>query len=121
MKKNIQKLNKREFLIGIVCILVGMLITYLLIGNDVKNQKKLTSRILNNSIQSMEASKKMADSCADAYHTATTCVTNLKTCDIKEQAEKLDGFNEIRKHADQQIDWMNQDMKRIIEEVKINR
>ncbi len=117
MKKNIQKRNKRELIIGISCILIGAIITYLLIGNKIKEQKNLTSRILKNSIQSMEASNELANSCADAYKTATACVTNLQSCNILEESKKLDEYNTRRKHADTIIDWANKDMKQIIEEV----
>jgi hypothetical protein len=88
MKKNIQKLNKRELIIGTSCLLIGVIITYLLIGNKVNEQKKLTSRILKNSIQSMEASNELANSCADAYKTATACVSNLQSCNITEESKK---------------------------------
>lgn len=121
MKKNTQKLNKRDLIIGISCILIGVVFTYLLVGNQIKEQKKLTSRILKNSIQSMEASNELANSCADAYKTATTCVSNLQSCNVTEESKKLDEYNTRRKHADTIIDWANQDMKEIIEEVSANR
>jgi len=121
MKKNTQKLNKRDLIIGISCILIGVVFTYLLVGNQIKEQKKLTSRILKNSIQSMEASKEMADSCTQAYNTATACVSNLQSCNLTEETKKLDEFNTRRKHADTIIDWANEDMKKIIEDVSSNR
>ena len=68
----------------------------------------------------MKASQELANSFSDAYNAATACVSNLKTCNLEEQGKKLDEFNARRKNADQQIDWMNQDMTKIIEEVSTN-
>ncbi len=117
MKKTIQKISKREIAIGIFCILVGMLITYLLIGNDVKSQKKLTSRILTNAVQSMEASQSLAESCSEAYNTATACVSNLSTCNTQEETKKLDAFNIKKEQADKKIKVANEELGSIIEEV----
>lgn len=66
----------------------------------------------------MTASKEISDSCSSAYNTATTCVSNLNTCDIEAEAKKLDDFNYKRGQAEEIIDWMGEDMKKIIEEVK---
>ena len=84
-------------------------------------QKDLTQRILNNSVQSMSASKEIADTCTSAYNTATACVGNLSTCNIEEEAKKLDELNYKRGQAEEIIDWMNDDMRKIIEEVKTNK
>ena len=115
------KLNKRVSSFFLIGILIGSIATYLIFNQKLNSQKVLTKRILNNSIQSMKASQELANSCSDAYKTATACVSNLKTCNVKEQAKKLDEFNARRKRADPQIDWMNQDMIKIIEEVSANR
>ena len=69
----------------------------------------------------MTASKEIADSCSSAYNAATTCVSNLKTCDIKAESKKLDEFNYKRGQAEEIIDWMGEDMKKIIEEVKASQ
>lgn len=121
MKKNIQKLNRRELILGISCILIGVAIAYLFIGGQIREQKKLTARILKNSIQSMEASQNLAQSCSEAYNTATGCVTHLGTCNLEAESKRLDEYNTRKMHADQQIELMNQDMKKIIEEVSTNR
>ena len=69
----------------------------------------------------MTASKEIADSCSSAYNTATSCVSNLSTCDIEAESRKLDDFNYKRGQAERVIDWMSEDMKQIIEEVKRNQ
>jgi hypothetical protein len=115
------KIKKREVIIGIFCLLLGLLVSYLTTRSQIESNKGLTKRILSNAIQSMEASKEMADSCAEAYNTATICVANLRTCNIEEETKKLDEFNTRRKHADTQIDWMGKDMQRIIKEVSASR
>ena len=121
MKKKIQMLTKRELIIGILFLFVGALIVFIYMRSEISSNKKLTARILSNAIGSMEASQNLAESCSEAYNTAATCVSNLSTCNLQEEAKKLDLFNARRKNADQQIDRMNQDMKKIIDEVSANR
>lgn len=114
-------MNKREVLVGMGCFILGTIITIAFFKSELNTNKKLTSRILSNAIGAMKASHSLAESCSDAYNTVTACVSDLKTCDIEVEAKKLDEFNTRRKHADEQIDWMNKDMEKIIEEVSANR
>lgn len=115
------KIKSKEILIGIAGIAIGFLLSYLLLTQKINYQKNLTKRILSNSVQSMQASKEIADTCSQAYNTATACVSNLNTCDIEAEAKKLDEFNYKRGQTEEIIDWMGDDMKEIIEEVKSNR
>jgi len=121
MKKKTQVLPKKELLIGLICLLIGALIVFVYAKIELSTSKKLTARILSNAIGSMEASQSLAESCSSAYNTATACVSNIKTCNFEEEAEKLDEFNTRKKHADQQIKLMNEDMEKIIEDVSTNR
>lgn len=121
MKKKTQVLTKKELLIGLTCLLLGALIVFAYAKVELSTSKKLTVRILSNAIGSMEASQALAESCSEAYNTATACVSNLSTCNLEEEAKKLDVFNTKREQSDQQIELMNQDMKKIIEEVSANR
>ena len=113
--------NKRELLIGLICLFVGALAVFMYMSTELSSNKDLTKRILSNAIGSMEASQSLAESCSEAYNTATACVSNLSTCNLQEEAKRLDEFNTRRKHADEQIDWMNEDMRKIIEEVSNKR
>ncbi len=113
--------NQKIVILAIICILTSSIITYAFTRNEINSQKKLTKRILTNAVKSMESSKEIADSCAQAYTTATACVSNLNTCDIKAESKKLDEFNYRRGQAEEIIDWMGDDMKEIIEEVKANQ
>lgn len=115
------KIKKKEVYIGILGIIIGVLLTYLIMLQQVRYQKNLTKRILNNSIQSMQASKGIADTCTSAYNAATACVSNLRTCNIEAETKRLDEFNTRRQHAEQQIDWVGEEMKKIIEEVKASQ
>lgn len=115
------KIRRKEVVIGICGIASGLVIGYFLMLQKVNYQKDLTKRILNNSVQSMTASKQIADTCTQAYNTATACVSNLNTCDIEAEAKKLDQFNYKRGQAEEIIDWMGDDMKKIIEEVKASQ
>lgn len=121
MKKNTLKISKEEIAIALVGIIVGTIFGYLFTLQKINYQKDLTKRILNNSIQSMAASKQIADTCSEAYTTATECVSNLNTCDIESEAKKLDDYNYKRGQAEEIIDWMSEDMKKIINETKANR
>lgn len=69
----------------------------------------------------MHASKEIADSCSKAYNVATSCVSDLNTCNIEAEAKKLDEYNYKRGQAEEIIDWMGNDMKAIIEEVKMSQ
>lgn len=115
------KLDKRESSFLLIGVIIGSIAIYLVMNQKLNSQRSITKRILNNSIQGMKASQELASSCSEAYNTATSCVANLKTCNLDEQIKKLDEFNTRKKHADQQIDLMNEDMKKIIEEVSTNR
>ncbi len=113
--------NQRVIVIAIICILASSVITYAYTRNEINSQKKLTKRILTNAVKSMESSKEISDSCTLAYKTATACVSNLNTCDIEAEAKKLDEFNYRRGQAEEIIDWMGEDMKEIILEVKASQ
>lgn len=113
--------NKRELLIGLFCLSVGGLAVFMYMNTGLISNKELTRRILSNAIGSMQASQNLAESCSKAYSTATACVSNLSTCNLEAEAKKLDEFNTQKMMADQQIELMNQDMKKIIEEVSTNR
>ncbi len=121
MKKKIQILSKKELLIGMACLFIGALVVFIYTRAELSSSEKLTARILSNAIGSMEASQNLAESCSEAYNTATACATHLSTCNFEEEARKLDEFNVKRKNADLQIESMNQDMKKIIDEVSANR
>lgn len=118
-----KKLNINKFTAVLVAtgFIMGVLVTFLFTNSQIQYQKNLTKRILSNSVQSMTASKKIADSCAAAYNTATAYVSNLNTCDIEAEAKKLDEYNYKRGQAEEIIDWMGDDMEKIIEEVKANQ
>lgn len=120
MKKNILKIDKKNFIIGLIFLIAGFFLAYFMMLQKVNYQKDLTKKILNNSLQSMTSSKEIADTCSEAYQTATSCVSNLDRCDIEAEAKKLDEFNYKRGQAEEIIDWMNEDMKKIIQEVKSN-
>lgn len=119
MKINTTK--KNILFVGFICFILGLVVMFFISREQVQSQKKLTVRILTNAVQSMQAFQKMADSCSDAYDTVTACVSNLKTCNIEAESKKLDEFNTKREQADQQINLINEDMKKIIEDVKASQ
>lgn len=112
------KAKKQLVIRMVISFIAGGVVIFAFTRAEVNTNKELTKRILSNSLQSMTASKEIADSCASAYNTATACVLNLNTCNIEEESKKLDEFNYRRGKAEETIDWMSEDMKRIIEEVK---
>ncbi len=69
----------------------------------------------------MTAFKEITDSCSSAYNTATKCVSNLSSCDIELETKRLDEYNAQRINADQQINFANQDLQKIINEVSTKR
>lgn len=113
--------NKNIFLVGFIGFVLGLVVMFFISRGQVQSQKKLTVRILTNSIQSMEASQHLSESCSNAYNTIAACVSSLKSCNIDEEAKKLDTFDSIRKNSDKEIEKANTEMKKIIEEVKANQ
>ncbi len=121
MKKKTPMLNKRELLIGLTCLSVGALGVFMYMNTELSSNKELTKRILSNAIGSMQASQNLAESCSEAYNTSSTCVANLSTCNLQEEAKKLDAFNLRRQQADEQINQMNKNMEQIIKNVSAKR
>ena len=119
MKKNIVK--RREIVIGILCFALGIVVMFFASREQVQYQKKITVKILKNSVGSMEAFQELSNSCRDAYKTVTTCISDVKSCNFETETKKLDEYNKRRQHADTQIDWMNKDMEEIIKQVKANQ
>jgi len=111
-------MSKREVLIGFGCFVLSTIITTSYFRIELDANKKITKRILSNAVKSMKTSRTMANSCSSAFALATNCVANLSTCNIQEESKKLDIFNRQKKLADQEINYLNQDMKEIIEQVK---
>lgn len=73
---------------------------YMVLKDKVASQGQLTQRILNTCIGSLQASDTINKSCVGAYNTATECVSNFNTCDIKTESEKLSEYNEQRQEAE---------------------
>lgn len=119
MKKHL--LNKYALPAIILSFLVGVFLTFVITNSQVQYQKKLTVKILKNSIGSMEAFQELSNSCSDAYKTVTACMANIKSCNFEAETKKLDEFNTRRQHADAQIELMNKDAEKIIKEVKSNQ
>lgn len=121
MKSKINSIKKNNFIVALVCFIAGGIIVFAFTRVEINTNKELTKRILNNSIQSLTASKEIADTCAEAYNTATACVANLSTCNIEEESKKLDEFNYRRGQAEVIIDFVGEDMQKVIQDVSANR
>lgn len=111
-------MNRKEVTIGVICTIFGALFVFLLTRQELKNNKELTVKILQNSILGLKASQNLALSCSNAYSVATACVTNLYTCDIKQESQKLDKFNQEKEKANIAIEKSNKELERIIQDVK---
>ncbi len=114
-------INKQVVGVAIICILTSSIITYAFTRNEINSQKKLTKRILTNAVKSMETYQQLANSCSQAYNTATICVSNLNTCNLAEESKKLEEFNKQKESVDPQISLLNKDMESIINEVSAKR
>ncbi len=114
-------MKRNELIIGIICFILGAFFVFTLTRYELNNNKKLTVRILNNSMLGLKASQSLALSCSKAYSTATACVSNLNTCDIKQESQKLDKFNQDKEKANIEIENSNKELEKIIREVKNNK
>lgn len=113
-------MNRKDLTIGVICFIFGALSVFMSTRQELKNNKELTVKILQNSILGLTASQNLALSCSRAYSVATTCVSNLNTCDIKQESQKLDKFNQEKEKANIEIEKSNKELERIIQEVKNN-
>lgn len=82
---------------------LGCFAMYMVLKNKVQLQGQFTQRILTNCVGSLKASDTINKSCVGAYNTATKCVSNLNTCNIKTESKKLTEYNSQRQSAEREL------------------
>lgn len=115
---SIRHITKREIIIAIVALLVGVGIGFYMNSNEVKANKQITKRVIDNCIQSMTAANTLINSCGGAYKEATTCFLNIDSCNLQESGRKLGALNKEKEQAEEEIRRLTKDMDSIIGEVK---
>lgn len=118
---SIKGMKRNELKVGLFCFIFGAVLVFIITRQELNNNKKLTVRILQNSIIGLKASQSLALSCSKAYSTATACVSNLNACNIKIESQKLDTFNREKETANIEIKKSNEELERIIQEVKADK
>lgn len=98
MKKWVSKIKKvLLFLLpALFFFALGCFAMYMVLKDKVSMQGELTGRILNNCITSLQASDQINKSCVGVYNTATACISNFNTCNIKTESQKLTEYNSQR-------------------------
>lgn len=117
---NIQHFTKREIIIAIIALLVGVGLGFYTNSNEVKASKEMTNRVIDNCVQSLVATNVLVNSCGKAYKEATTCFFNLDSCDLQESGMKLEALNKEKERAEEEIRRLTEDMDSIIKDVKEN-
>lgn len=109
---------KKEIAILILGILLGATLVFIVTQKTKEDNRKLTIRILENSIAGLHASQNLASSCSKAYLTASACVSNLSSCDIVQESKKLEKYNLEKEEANLKIQKSNKELELIIQEIK---
>ncbi len=112
MKKRINK----QYLFSVIFFLLGAVLMYAFTRAEIHKNKEITARIIKTSISSLQSSQSLADSCSEAYTTVTKCVSNINSCNIHEEAQKLDSFELQKEQANEQIKSTNRELRTIIKD-----
>lgn len=107
-------MRKKEILIAITAFLLGVGIMYVYSRNELDTNKTFTRRIIDNSINSIEASNVLVNTCSNAYKEFGTCVLDLKSCNLEESKKKLQILNKQKEQAEEQIRSVTKDMDSLI-------
>jgi hypothetical protein len=75
-----------------------------------------TVRIIDNCSASLATSQTLLDNCGEAYHVATSCASHLNTCDVANEAKKLEVLNDQRIAAETKLTQLTKDLQSIIPE-----
>lgn len=105
MKKWLPKYKKTILFLlpALFFFALGCFSMYMVLRGKVEQQGHLTQRILLNCVGSLKASDQINKSCIGAYNTAATCVSNIKSCDIKKESKKLVEYNSQRQIAEKEL------------------
>ena len=112
MKKQINK----QFLMVVMSFVLGASLMYAYTRAEIQKNKEITARIIKTSISSLQASQSLANSCSEAYTTVTNCVSNLNSCNLQKEAQKLDSFELQKEQANEQITNSNREFRAIIKD-----
>lgn len=93
MNKPNTRFTKREVIIALVFLLIGVLASYIYSQNELKQYKRVGFKIMDNCIQTMKVADDLSKNCSQAYKIVGVCVSNLNVCDVVTEANKLDVLN----------------------------
>lgn len=108
----------KKFLLPVLCFLLGLMLMYFYSRTELTSNKRITAKILNNCIDSFQASNTLINSCSEAYKTFGSCILDLENCNMQESARKLEVLNKQREQAEVQIGNTTREMGEIVNEVK---
>ncbi len=107
-------LKKREIFIAVSAFFLGALGMYFITRSTIAENKKTTSRIVNNCFQALSASQDMISSCSSAYKEITLCFQDIQTCNLDDSAHRLGVFNEKKETAERKVKTAISDVDFII-------
>lgn len=108
------RITRRDVFFILVALVVGFGIGFYGNKNEIKANKDITSRIINNCTESLIATNELINSCSSAYTTFGTCVLNIQSCNIQEESKKLETLNKQKQQAEEKIRSLTKDMDAII-------
>ena len=114
------RINK-PIIIAIVAFLLGVGLMYAYTRIEVQKNKEIARQTIKASLEGMEALQAISYSCSDAYNTVTNCISNIKSCDVTAETEKLDAFEKEKEQGLEKVNSSNRKMRTIIEDYWPNR
>lgn len=120
MKKIFPKVKKVSLFLlpAIFFFSLGCFAMYMVLKDKVAVQGKLTERILNNCINSLQASDQINKSCVGIYNTATSCISNFNKCSIKSESKKIVEYNQERQKAEKALQYTIIETGNIVNDAK---
>jgi len=113
------RLSKGEFLIGIISLLLGGVIIYAYMNNQISDGKKVTARIIDNCIAGLTTMNNQIANQQKAFNELAICtVINNEGCDREESAKKLEQIRHERISLEYKIQEVSNEAQSIINDLK---
>lgn len=117
---SMRNITKREILIAIVALLVGVGFGFYSNSNKVKTNKQITKRIIDNCVQSLTAANTLISIYSESYKEVSMFFLDRQSCDIELSKKKLEALNKSKEKSEEEVRRLTGDMDIIIEDLKGN-
>lgn len=111
-------MKKKEIFIGIIAFILGSGLMYVYGKQEVNSVKKLATRVVDNCMQAFEANDELISNYKTTNHEFVTCITNTKTCNYEETANRILILNKERAVLESKILNISDQAQQIIDDAK---